>query len=819
MSEQGALATSPAKSQLAAWWRQFKNSPKSISTDSISGRERPLLGKPASVHAVPCAPGRDFRTYRDSFLHSRNDFKGQVFGVPLADSLALASAEVIVQGELANFGRIPIVVAKCGAFLKQRGLYTSGIFRIAGNSKRIKELVYIFSTPPHYGTKFTSWDGFTVHDAASVLRRFLNNLTEPLIPLVHYETYREPLRTRVRILKHMTRPPPVRDDSGRETENALSDPKTSTSDAEEALDAEEVRRQRRHRKRLTRDIKAALHEYEVLFSELSNDSKQLIVYLLDLLSLFAQQSEVNLMSARNLAAIFQPSILSHPDHDMDPKEYELSRLVIEFLIDYSYRLLPHLLKITKNEQALLQKQQQRGDGLKTHVCGLEAPSDIAVPMANEINQYSNVADSPAPLLKTNKEVGSSSPQSNSNVRAPNVMNNAATKTAAAKAAGKPGERDSQYMNVPSPAISIPLTPTGSVLKMYDPDLWSASDLPFVTAQQRLTSPALSPSLPNEPQALSSSLPSPQILSSSFPHQQLRPEQEQLLLQQQQQQQMQQPQHEQHLQQPQQQQNLSSQQHDHATQQKQRFSRPSQSQHLAGLKQPPQQWVQQARLDSRSGSPELRRRYRYRPHSKSLSSAISPSDMIAARRNNVNPRIGKYLLLGSDTEGMSEYDEDEECVGYQDIYSPGSNNSDLLVVNPAFSLPATGIRQGGSEVSIDSPTATDKRYDPNIVSSRPHDYNTIGTLHPSANPIGHLSDTSADVSATPTIVVSKTTHPSEQNEQQQSLATGFSQATNDNDDDATADMYYDEDSQGERVARSKKRDSWFQKLRSRSRSAT
>ncbi|AGO13286.1 AaceriAFR139Cp [[Ashbya] aceris (nom. inval.)] len=805
MGEQGALATSPAKSQLAAWWRQFKNSPKSISTDSISGRERPLLGKPASVHAVPCAPGRDFRTYRDSFLHSRNDFKGQVFGVPLADSLALASAEVIVQGELANFGRIPIVVAKCGAFLKQRGLYTSGIFRIAGNSKRIKELVYIFSTPPHYGTKFTSWDGFTVHDAASVLRRFLNNLTEPLIPLVHYETYREPLRTRVRILKHMTRPPPVKDDSGREGENALSDPKTSTSDAEETLDAEEARRQRRHRKRLTRDIKAALHEYEVLFSELSNDSKQLIVYLLDLLSLFAQQSEVNLMSARNLAAIFQPSILSHPDHDMDPKEYELSRLVIEFLIDYSYRLLPHLLKITKNEQALLQKQQQMGEGLKTHVCSLEAPSDVPIPVTNEMNQCGHVMNSPAPLLKTNKEVDSSSPHSNSNLLASDVMNNPTTKGIAAKAASRPGERDSQYMNAPSPAISIPLTPTGSVLKVHDLDIWSASELPFVTAQQRLTSPTISPSLPNAPQVLSSSLPSPQMLSSSFPQQQQQQQQEQ---------------HQQLQQQPQHlQQNLSPQQHDHILQQKQRFSRPAQSQHLAGLKQPPQQWVQQVKLDSRSGSPELRRRYRYRPHSKSLSSAISPSDMIAARRNNITPRMGKYLLLGSDTEGMSEYDEDEECIGYQDVYSPGSNNSDFVVVNPAFSLPATGMWQGSSEVSIDSPTAAEKRYDPNIVSSRPHDYNTVGTLHPNANPIGHLLDTSADISATPTIVVSKTAHASEQNNQEQNLATGFSQATNDNDDDATADMYYDEDSQGERVARSKKRDSWFQKLRSRSRSAT
>lgn len=72
------------------------------------------------------------------FLSNRNGFTGRVFGVTLAESLSVASAEVIVQSELVSFGRIPIVVAKCGAYLKANGLETSGIFRIAGNGKRVK---------------------------------------------------------------------------------------------------------------------------------------------------------------------------------------------------------------------------------------------------------------------------------------------------------------------------------------------------------------------------------------------------------------------------------------------------------------------------------------------------------------------------------------------------------------------------------------------------------------------------------------------------------------------------------------------------------
>lgn len=384
MDSQRSTTSSPSKNQLTSWWKQFKNGPKSISTDSLSvnnhnrtrsrARSSNTLVRNISHDGIENGSANlnpvsdEYRSYRDSFLSNRHDFTGRVFGVSLQESLSAASAEVIVQSELASFGRIPIVVAKCGAFLKSKGLQSSGIFRIAGNNKRVKELQYIFSSPPHYGTKFSNWDEFTVHDAASVLRRYLNNLSEPLIPLDLYEQFREPLKSRPRILKHMIR---TGVDVSQEQENApphsdvQKDIVNGVEDAENDGDGEEeyevaIRKRKkllRHKKRLTRDIRVAIKEYEELFVSLSNDSKQLLVYLLDLLSLFAQQSDANLMTARNLAAIFQPSILSHPRHDMDPKEYELSRLVVEFLIDYSYKLLPHLLKLTKNEQSAIKKER------------------------------------------------------------------------------------------------------------------------------------------------------------------------------------------------------------------------------------------------------------------------------------------------------------------------------------------------------------------------------------------------------------------------------------------------------------------------------
>lgn len=389
---------SPSKGHVPSFWKQFINNPKSMSSESISVprsptslsrsaqpttlKRPPLSSRPYSYNTptkdrksfsksakqnsssnntnAGTSPHAEFKNYRDMFLSNRNGFTGRVFGVTLAESLSVASAEVIVQSELVSFGRIPIVVAKCGAYLKANGLETSGIFRIAGNGKRVKALQYIFSSPPDYGTKFNDWETYTVHDVASLLRRYLNNLAEPLIPLALYEQFRDPLRAKPRILRHMLthevshpNANKLNNATAKSSRQNYNDEGANDGDIEkdEIKDDEEKRRRKiRHKRRLTRDIRAAIKEYEELFVTLSNDTKQLTIYLLDLLSLFARQSQLNLMSGRNLAAIFQPSILSHPQHDMDPKEYELSRLVVEFLIEYSYKLLPHLLKLAKKEQ-------------------------------------------------------------------------------------------------------------------------------------------------------------------------------------------------------------------------------------------------------------------------------------------------------------------------------------------------------------------------------------------------------------------------------------------------------------------------------------
>lgn len=144
------------------------------------------------------------------------------------------------------------------------------------------------------------WEGYTVHDAANVLRRYLNQLPEPIVPLDLYDRFREPLKG------HILEP---------------------RADADGPVLHESF------------DTNAAISEYQKLITEMPPLNRQLLLYILDLLAVFASKSDENRMNAQNLSAIFQPGIISHPIHDMAPHEYRLSQDVLIFLIENQDRFL------------------------------------------------------------------------------------------------------------------------------------------------------------------------------------------------------------------------------------------------------------------------------------------------------------------------------------------------------------------------------------------------------------------------------------------------------------------------------------------------
>lgn len=88
------------------------------------------------------------------------------------------------------------------------------------------------------------------------------------------------------------------------------------------------------------NLEDTIRTYQRLIGDLPKLNGQLLLYILDLLAVFAENSVANLMPAPNLAAIFQPGLLSHPDHDMNPLQYKVSQEVLIFLIEHQERFLP-----------------------------------------------------------------------------------------------------------------------------------------------------------------------------------------------------------------------------------------------------------------------------------------------------------------------------------------------------------------------------------------------------------------------------------------------------------------------------------------------
>ncbi|PIA13089.1 Rho GTPase activation protein, partial [Coemansia reversa NRRL 1564] len=206
------------------------------------------------------------------------DSESQLFGMPLECAVKVAGMRV---GRLSGNDEtcvVPTVVAVCGQHLWVHGQQTQGIFRVNGSMKRVQRLQEVFNTPPEYG-RHAEWDGYTLHDAATMLRRYLTSLPVSVISPDHYSAFMDKL-------------------------------------AETQPD----------------DIKA--RDYGQMIKQLVPESRHTLLYMLELLSIFAlpENSARTLMNSSNLAAVLQPCLLVHPGHVANPQEYSRAKDVVEFLI-------------------------------------------------------------------------------------------------------------------------------------------------------------------------------------------------------------------------------------------------------------------------------------------------------------------------------------------------------------------------------------------------------------------------------------------------------------------------------------------------------
>ncbi|KAK6910722.1 hypothetical protein I203_104754 [Kwoniella mangroviensis CBS 8507] len=160
-----------------------------------------------------------------------------VFGEPLAESIEYASVQVSTNGPDGSLV-IPVVVAKCGLYLKENATGVEGTFRISGSAKRMRELQTLFDTPPKVSPSDDHADN-----------------QEPIIPFDFYDDFR----------------------------NVLSSHLSETLSADDAI-----------------------AQYKSLIQALPRIHLYLLLYVLDLLSVFARRADKNLMTAPSEFTVSEP---------------------------------------------------------------------------------------------------------------------------------------------------------------------------------------------------------------------------------------------------------------------------------------------------------------------------------------------------------------------------------------------------------------------------------------------------------------------------------------------------------------------------------
>ncbi|XP_012584658.1 PREDICTED: GEM-interacting protein isoform X2 [Condylura cristata] len=159
---------------------------------------------------------------------------------------------------------VPFVVTRCTAEIEQRALGVQGIYRISGSRVRVERLCQAFEN----GRALVDLSGNSPHDISSVLKRFLQELTDPVVPFHLYDAFISLAKT-------------LHADPGQY-------PGTPSPSPE-----------------IIRSLKTLL---EILPKSNYNTLRHLVAHLFRV----AAQFEENKMSANNLGIVFGPTLLQPP---------------------------------------------------------------------------------------------------------------------------------------------------------------------------------------------------------------------------------------------------------------------------------------------------------------------------------------------------------------------------------------------------------------------------------------------------------------------------------------------------------------------------
>ncbi|XP_040908393.1 rho GTPase-activating protein 22-like [Toxotes jaculatrix] len=150
---------------------------KSWKQDSTGHKgNRDVLASPGSYFFLSNSAGQG-----DEWLKSLN--KG--VWIPFTGVFGQSLEETVLYERRYGVRLVPLVVEQCVAFIREHGLHEVGLFRQPGQASLVKELQEAFDAGER-----PSFDSSTdVHTVASLLKLYLRQLPEPLVPYSRYQDF------------------------------------------------------------------------------------------------------------------------------------------------------------------------------------------------------------------------------------------------------------------------------------------------------------------------------------------------------------------------------------------------------------------------------------------------------------------------------------------------------------------------------------------------------------------------------------------------------------------------------------------------------
>ncbi|XP_064137106.1 GEM-interacting protein isoform X2 [Loxodonta africana] len=160
---------------------------------------------------------------------------------------------------------VPFLVTRCTAEIEHRALGVQGIYRVSGSRVRVERLCQAFEN----GRALVELSGNSPHDVSGVLKRFLQELTDPVVPFHLYDAFISLAKT------------------------LHADPGDNPGTPSPSLEV--------------------IRSLKTLLVQLPDSNYNTLRHLVAHLFRVAAQFEENKMSANNLGIVFGPTLLRPPD--------------------------------------------------------------------------------------------------------------------------------------------------------------------------------------------------------------------------------------------------------------------------------------------------------------------------------------------------------------------------------------------------------------------------------------------------------------------------------------------------------------------------